>query len=484
MTSHQYLYNQDLIYKAEKKTFEIIDSFKIMQRAAKTCYSFIQSNLIAKRILVLCGPGNNGGDGVLIAQYLLEQNFSVDIYYPLGLPTTNDSKKALGLLLNKEKIKKNISLDIYDLIIDALFGTGFNSVLDPTILSLFNKINESQAKTISIDIPSGVFTDNGQINDMAIKADITLTLHRFKPGQWLLPGKQYCGKLVLLDIDLASIDDECLLQLNYPIKPPLPSLNDHKFSRGCCFIVAGQNLIGAAKLAYLSASQSALRVGAGLCKLLVTEENMEFFKPHVLEEMLVTYKNNNDFFSIIKSHKCNALIYGCGIDNTSANKEILAFLLEQEINLVLDATIFSLVQENKKVFLSLLNQRKMETVMTPHAGEFKRLFDTTNNKVTDCLNASKKSNSIIVYKGNDTVICSPDGQGYINKDSSPFLATAGSGDVLSGMIGGFLSQGVDALRSARLSCYIHSKCGINLGPGLTAGDLVKTIPSEIKKINN
>ena len=126
----------------------------------------------------------------------------------------------------------------------------------------------------------------------------------------------------------------------------------------------------------------------------------------------------------------------------------------------------------------------MGTIMTPHAGEFKRLFNTTNNKVIDCLNAAKESNSIIVYKGNDTVIGSPDGQGYINADSSPFLATAGSGDVLAGIIGGFLSQGIDALSSARLGCYIHSKCGINLGPGLTAGDLVKAIPNVIKKIND
>jgi len=484
MTKQQYIYGYDLIYKAEKKTFETIDSFKVMQGAAKACYSFILKNLTTIKILVLCGPGNNGGDGVLIAQHLHEQNFFADIYYPFGRPKTNDSKKALDLLSNKESIKENICFDTYDLIIDALFGTGLNRILDPTIASIFNKINKSKAKTISIDMPSGVLTDNGQINGTAIKADITLSLHRFKPGQWLLPGKEYCGKIVLLDIGLVNIDDECFLQLNYPLKPPIPSLSNNKFSRGCCFVVAGENLIGASKLAYLSASQSALRAGTGLCKLLVNKKNMEFFQSHVLEEMLVTYKNNKDFFSIIKSQKCNTLIYGCGIDNTSANKEILTFLLEQEINLVLDATIFSLFQESKKEFLSLLNQRTMATIMTPHAGEFKRLFNTTNNKIIDCLNAAKESNSIIVYKGNDTVIGSPGGHGYINTESSPYLATAGSGDVLAGIIGGFLSQGIDALSSSRLGCYIHSQCGINLGLGLTAGDLVKEIPNVIKKMNN
>ena len=142
MTKQQYIYHYDLIYKAEKKTFETNDSFKIMKKAAKACYKFILKNLTTEKILVLCGPGNNGGDGVLIAQYLHKNNFVADIYYPFGHPKTIDSKKALDLLLNKESIKENILFDAYDLIIDALFGTGFNRVLDSTSVSLFNKIND------------------------------------------------------------------------------------------------------------------------------------------------------------------------------------------------------------------------------------------------------------------------------------------------------------------------------------------------------
>jgi len=437
MTKQQYIYNQDLVSKAEKKTFEIINSFKVMQKAAKACYSFILKNLNAEKILVLCGPGNNGGDGVLIAHHLLKQNFSVDICYPLGFPKKNDSKKALDLLSDKKRIKENVSFNDYDLIIDAVFGTGFNRELKSNTASLFDKINKSGAKIISIDMPSGVFIDNGQMNQVAVKANITLALHRFKPGQWLLPGKEYCGKTVLLDIGLKNIDNECFLKLNYSFKPPIPSMGDHKFSRGCCVVVAGENLIGASKLAYFSASQSALRAGSGLCKLLVNKKNMQFFKSYILEEMLLTYKDNKDFISVIENQECNSLIYGCGIDNTIANKEILTFLLNKQINLVLDATIFSLFQENINEFLSLLNRRKKKTVMTPHPGEFKRIFKVTNNKVHDCLNAAKESKAIVVYKGNDTVIGSPDGQCYINAESSPYLATAGSGDVLAGLIGGF-----------------------------------------------
>ena len=135
-----------------------------------------------------------------------------------------------------------------------------------------------------------------------------------------------------------------------------------------------------------------------------------------------------------------------------------AYLLQNKMNLVIDATAFSIIQKNKSEFFLLLNKRKNQTIMTPHEGEFKRIFKKTNNKVNDCLQASKESNSIIVYKGNDTVIGNPDGQCFINNDSSPYLATAGSGDVLAGIIGGLFSQGFDGLMAARLGCYIHSKC--------------------------
>ena len=483
MSKNQFIYNYYLINKSEKKAFKNIDSFKIMQRSAKACYSFILKNISLKKTLVLCGRGNNGGDGVLIAQYLLAKNFSTDVLYPFGFPKTEDSKKALSLLVSKKAIKKNIIFDDYDLIIDALFGTGFNKQLDEATTLLFNQINESKTKVISIDMPSGVFTDSGQINNTAINANITLTLHRYKPGQWILPGKEYCGDIVVFDIGLSDMDSECSLKLNYPKSLPMPSLKTHKFTRGFCLIVAGDHLIGAAKLACLSASQSALRAGAGLCKLLLHESQLNFFKPHILEEMILTYKDSDGLISIIKKQKSNSIIYGCGIDNSLSNKKILKFLLQQSISLVLDATAFTMIRENIDEFMQLLKLRSEETIMTPHKGEFKRIFNATNNKINDCIAAAKKSNSIIVYKGNDTVISSPNNGTYINSNPSTYLATAGSGDVLAGLIGGFLSQGLNGLYAARLGCYIHTECGINLGKGLIASDLIKEIPNVIKKMN-
>jgi len=478
-----FLYDYKLIQKAEKKTYETVESFTVMQKAAKACYSFIKKNFKFKKILVLCGPGNNGGDGIIIATHLLRDNNLIDIAYPISEPQTEDSKKALSLLLNKNCIKQKIDFNNYDLIIDALFGIGLNKKFNENIISLINKINSSQSKIISIDMPSGVFTDNGQLNATAIKANYTLSLHRYKQGQWLLPGKKYCGENILLDIGLEDLDSESHAKLNlFKHFPKLASF-DHKYSRGSCFVIAGENLVGAAKLACLSASKSILRSGAGLCKLLIHNSQKNFFKNHILEEMILTYKNANDFKKIIKEQKYDSLVYGCGIDNTLINKEIFRFLLKQPKNLVLDAVVFTMIEENRDEFMQILQSRPAQTVMTPHIGEFKRVFSVTNSKINDCLNAAIESNSVIVLKGNDTVIGSKDGTAYLNAYTSSYLATAGSGDVLAGLIASFLSQGLNALKAARLGCYIHSQCGINLGFGLIASDLVEEIPNVIKKMN-
>ena len=165
------------------------------------------------------------------------------------------------------------------------------------------------------------------------------------------------------------------------------------------------------------------------------------------------------------------------------NKEIFKFLLQQPRNLVLDAVVFTMIQENRDEFMQILQSRSAQTIMTPHIGEFKRVFSLTNSKINDCLSAAIESNAVIVLKGNDTVIGSKNGTTYLNAYTSPYLATAGSGDVLAGLIASFLSQGLSALIAARLGCYIHSQCGINLGLGLIASDLVSEIPKVIKKMN-
>jgi len=477
MKLNPYIYSQRLIQKAEMKTFKKESSFHVMQKAAEACSNFIKKIVTNKKILVVCGPGNNGGDGILIGKYLQDKKQKVEFYAPLGIAKTNDSRKALALLNSNFLIKKNVNLSDYDFIVDSVFGIGLNRPITEKLKIFFQNLNFSPAKVIAIDIPSGVNSDTGKVDTVAIKAEITLTFHRLKPGLLLLPGKEYTGTVKLLDIKLENLDNETKTFLNIP--PPIKKINhtDHKYSRGISYIIAGTQLIGASKLATLAASQSALRSGAGLAKILIEKKNAKLFKPHILEEMMILYDNQKELFETIQKTKINSLIFGCGIDINQKNIKLLKFLLEQPINLVLDASVFSLIGKNKTLFFDLLFKRKATTILTPHKGEFERIFNITNDKIKDCVKAAKQTNSIILYKGHDTVIGTPAGEVYLNYLSSPYLATAGSGDVLAGLIGGLLAQKYEEVKATKLACYIHTQCGIKLGKGLIASDLIMEIPN-------
>ena len=202
------IYNQNIITKAEKKTFEKKDSFSVMKIAAKACSKYILSNYKPKRVLILCGPGNNGGDGILIAKDLLKKKCHVSIFAPLGYGKSKDSAKALTKLNNNDIFKKNIDYRDFDFFIDALFGFNFNKKLVQSLKKIIININSQKFIKISIDVPSGVYCDNGQIDEIAIKADITLTFHRLKPAHVLLPGKEFSNKIEILKIGLANIDSK------------------------------------------------------------------------------------------------------------------------------------------------------------------------------------------------------------------------------------------------------------------------------------
>ena len=476
------IYNYNLINEAELETFKSTDSFEVMKKAAKSSFDYIKKNVKFTNILIVCGPGNNGGDGLLIAKLFDENNFDVTIYSPLGNGKTEDSEKALNSIKKNNLFKEKVILHEYDLVIDCLFGVGFNRPFSNNLFFFINELNESKLNIISIDMPSGVYTDTGAINSIAIKANITLTFHRLKPGLILLPGKEFSGNIEILDIGLINLDNKTNILILSPPKLKEPKITDHKYKRGTIFIIAGKEMVGASKLATIAASQSSLRSGAGVSKILIKENNIDYFKPHILEEMIIKYKNINDLKNQIKNSNVDSLIYGCGIEIEEKNKELLSFLLNQSFQLVLDASVFSLMKNDKEYFFNLLSGRNCKTVLTPHKGEFEKLFTVSENKIHDCINAAKKTNSIILYKGNDTIIASPEENIYINNISSPYLATSGSGDVLAGIIGGLLAQHYNILEATKLGCFIHSECGNRLGRGLIASDLIAEIPNILSEM--
>jgi len=481
MFKNNKIYNQDLITKVEKKTFEKKDSFSVMQFAAKSCSNYILSNYKPEKVLILCGPGNNGGDGILIAKNLLEQKCDVSIFAPIGYAKSKDSAKALIQLNNNDLFKKNIDYRDFDFFIDALFGFNFNKKLTQILKKIIIDINSQKFIKISIDLPSGIYCDNGQIDEIAIQADLTLTFHRLKPAHVLLPGKNFSKKIEVLEIGLTDMDSETNLSLiDKPIIYP-PKINEHKYNRGELYIFASNEMIGATKLATLAASQIALKSGTGIVKLLIKENQKDFYKTHILEELLVTYSKLNEIENILKIKKESTVLFGCGLEINEENNNILKLLLTMKIKLVLDASSFSIMEKELNNFMDLLSTRSSITILTPHLGEFKKIFSVSNNKIEDTKEAALKANSIVLFKGNDTIISSPTGKTFINYFSSPYLATAGSGDVLSGIIASFLAQNYDPIIATTIACYIHSQSAIDINKPLTAKDIIDILPSIIQK---
>ena len=475
------IYNLELITEAEKKTFNKKDSFLVMQKAANACSNYILSKYKPKNVLILCGPGNNGGDGLLIAKNLIDRKFQVTIFAPIGYAKSKDSKKALAKLNNIKIIHNKVNFKNHDLFIDALFGLNFNKKLSKELKKLFKIINSQKFIKISIDVPSGVYCDNGQIDEIAIQADKTLTFHRLKPSHVLLPGKQYSNNVKILNIGLVNIDLES--QISLITKPKIKPLNSltHKYKRGELFIIGSKEMIGASKLATLAASQIAFKSGVGIVKLLINKNQKKFYKPHILEELMVTYSSKNELINIIKENENSTFLFGCGLEINSENLYLLKLLLKNKTKLVLDASSFSLIKKDLKYYISLLKKRTSNTILTPHYGEFKKIFKISDNKIKDTKNAAIKTNSIVLFKGNDTVISNYKGETYVNYLSSPYLATAGSGDVLSGIIASFLSQNYESIEAAKIGCFLHSQCAIKINKPLRAKDIIDILPTIIKK---
>lgn len=484
MFKNNKIYNLELITEAENLTFKIKDSFFVMQKAAKACSKYIVSNYKPQKVLILCGPGNNGGDGILIAQNLIKKKFKVSIITPIGCAKSNDSKKAFNKLTNKKIVKKSVNFKDYDLLVDALFGFNFNKKLSKKLNKIIKNINSKKFTKIAIDVPSGVYCDNGQIDQVAIQADITLTFHRLKPCHVLQPGKDLSNKVKILDIGLTNIDSKS--NINLIEKPKIKHLPSkfHKYNRGELFIIASSEMIGASKLATLAASQIAFKSGVGIVKLLVKKENKNFYKPHILEELIVSYSGIKELEKIIKEKENSTFLFGCGLEINNENSLILKILLTNKTKLVVDASSFTIIQKDLKKYIPLFKSRKSDTILTPHYGEFKKIFKISKNKIIDTRKASYETNSVVLFKGNDTVISNTSGIIYINYFSSVYLATAGSGDVLSGIIASLLAQNYEPLEAAKIGCFLHSQSAIKINKPLSAKDIIDKLPYIIKQYSN
>lgn len=413
-----------------------------------------------KKIAVVCGKGNNGGDGCVIARWLYELGADVTVITPMGAPTTENAAYYYSKL---EPIKKSSSLSgKYDIIVDALFGIGIDRELDSKICSLINEINLADAHRISVDIPSGVESDSGRVLGAAVKADLTVTFIALKPCFLLPDGSEFCGKTVVADIDVPISSCE-YLTTEKPVFSKRPK-NSHKGNFGTALLICGS--YGMAGAAILSA-RAALRSGVGIAKCVLCEGIYPAFTAAVPEAVCLPVKQTDngtltqDLDIPALTKKSTALLFGCGVGQSETTFNILKNILENaEIPTVIDADGINLLSNS----INLLKKSKAPIILTPHSGEMARLCGKTvaeieQNRVAYARNFAKEYGCTVVLKGANTIIAEQTGEITFNLTGNAGMATGGSGDVLAGITVSLLAQGIPVTNAVKAAVYLHGEAG-------------------------
>ncbi len=432
------------------------------------------------RVLVLCGPGNNGGDGFVVANELHAAGWPVRV----ALLGSRDRLKGDALFHASRwqgaiEALSGAAVGDAQLVVDAVFGSGLRRALDEDVARTLAAVS---VPMIAIDVPSGVMGDSGQSLGAAA-ASCTVTFTRKKPGHLLLPGRALCGDLVLADIGTpAAVLDAIAVDTweNLPElwRSDLPRLNaaGNKYSRGHALISGGYPTTGAARMA----ARAAARAGAGLTTVAVPEIALPIYAAALTSIMVQPMARPQDFARLLQDTRYTALLIGPGAGVNAATRARALDMLATGRAVLLDADAISVFADRPEALAAAI---KGPCVLTPHEGEFARLFHASGDKLSRARAAARSSGACIVLKGADTVIAAPDGRAIVNTNAPASLATAGSGDVLGGFILGLLAQGMDAFLAAAAGVWLHGAAAGDFGPGLLAEDLPDLLPAVLRRLD-
>jgi NAD(P)H-hydrate epimerase len=463
----------------------------------------------AAQIMVVCGPGNNGGDGFVAARLLRERGYEVRLALFGDKAALKGDAAEMARRWTGE-VAPLTGKDIAgDLVIDAMFGAGLSRALDGVAAEAVAAINALGVPVLAVDVPSGLDGSTGKAAGAAIQATRTVTFCRLKPGHVLLPGRQWCGEVVLADIGIARGIVEGLgvsTALNRPRQwlPafPWPGPAGHKYTRGHAVVVSGPaEATGAARLG----ARGALRMGAGLVTLVGTAGATAVNATQVTAIMVRALGGDKGLAGFLSDKRYNAVLIGPGAGVGPATADSVLTVLASEAATVLDAdalTSFSGDVERPvraagmgfvlrgsepapdgEGLYAAIKQRAGAVVLTPHEGEFTRLFGVVEgSKLDRARQAARTSGAVVILKGADTVIAAPDGRATVNDNAPAWLATAGAGDVLGGFVTGLLAQGMAAFEAACAAVWLHGECAATFGPGLIAEDLPETLPQVLLRL--
>jgi len=468
-----------------------VSGYALMERAGLAVAEAVSRRAPqGARIAVMTGPGNNGGDGFVAARFLSEAGYSVNV----GMLSARDRLvgDAAFAAASWTGFSKGLSpsiVDEADVIVDALFGAGLDRNIDGVAAQTIAAVNRSTVPVIAVDLPSGINGATGKVMGAAIEADESVTFFRLKPGHLLMPGRKHCGRVTIADI---GIRPDCLATIkpktwhNTPARWSLPPLDaeQNKYSRGHAVVVSGPlSRTGAARLA----ARGALRVGAGLVTVATPAEAIPVNAAHLTAIMLIPMEGAAGLTGILADERRNAVVMGPALGLDEQTVDLVMAALASRASVVLDADALTAFTGKSDRLFELIKQHQAGVVMTPHDGEFARLFpDLAGNpsKVERVREAAVRSGAVVVLKGADTVVAGPNGDALIASNAPPQLATAGSGDVLAGIVGGLLAQRMPALEAAAAAVWLHGEAGLSAGRGLIAEDLPEALPGVFSVLAN
>jgi NAD(P)H-hydrate epimerase len=477
--------------EADRQTVQLgVPSLTLMDNAGKAVADAVEAHYPASSaVAVLCGPGNNGGDGYVAARHLKAHGWNVwaeSVTDPKALK--GDAAEMFRRWDGETRfVTRSRKADI---VVDAIFGTGLTRPFDLNMQVLARTLNETGIPVVAVDVPSGLHGDLARpLDDISVRAHRTVTFFRKKPVHVLLPGRFYCGEVTVADIGIP----EQVLE-NIPVRTfengpalwrrmfPWPRPDGHKYSRGHCVVVSGPaHATGAARLA----ARGALRAGAGLVSVASPPGAVAVNAAHLTAIMVKPFDGAMGLSALLSDKRFNAIVLGPGLGVGDATQDLVSAALGSSAAVVLDADALTSFTGNPP---GLFAQLRPRSVLTPHEGEFDRLFPGVlpkgPTKLEAVRTAARTARCVVLLKGADSVIATPDGRAAININAPPWLATAGTGDVLAGMIAALLAQGMDAFEAVCAGAWLHGEAATRFGLGLIAEDIPEQLPQVLRTLRS
>ena len=462
----------------------------LMEAAGRAVAAAVMSRRKLCPVFVLCGPGNNGGDGFVAARHLAAAGWPVR----LGLlgaveALKGDAAWAAGTWKGRVEPLDDLEPAAGAVVVDALFGAGLARPLEGRAAALARRTWDLGLPVIAVDVPSGLPGDgSAPLDGLAFRAEKTITFFRKKPAHLLVPAREFCGDVILADIGiLAGVLAEIapgtfengpgLWLAGYPWR----RIDSHKYRAGHLLVAGGTTMTGAAQLA----CRAGLRIGAGLVSVACASASLPIYA--VANPAVITLEAPEpaDFAAALEDPRRNAVLVGPGNGVTPGTRDRAGAAIKAGRAVVLDADALTVFQDQPVTLWNLIAAHPAaQVVLTPHDGEFQRLFpDIQGNRLERARAAAARSGATIVFKGPDSVIAAADGRAAINGSAPPWLATGGTGDVLAGMIGGLLAQGMAPFEGAAAAVWLHGRAAAQLGPGLIAEDLPDALPEVLQDLH-